>query len=123
MKSLGYPTEMPNYFSVGPAAPVDFTVSSTSRYRQEMIEVPAPQFVKPPPNDTNTSSFRDKKFDEHFYNASVQPLKPMGQPKAGDMNFFAQAMLTSYVFVVSPLVISSIAGAGYLGMKLYGNLR
>ncbi len=115
--------EMSNHVPVGPAAPIDFTVSSISRYRREMIEIPAPQFIKAPPSDTNASSSRDTKFEEQLYNASIQPLKPMGQPKEGDMNFFAQAMLTSYVFVVSPLVIGSIAGAGYLGMKLYGHMR
>ena len=87
-----------------------------------MLEVPAPQFVKAAQSDTNASCLGDKMF-EVLYQTSTRPLKPMGQPKEGDKNFFAQALLTSYVFVVSPIIFGSGVGVGYLGIKLYGRLR
>jgi hypothetical protein len=114
--------ESADSFSVGPSAPVEFPVFSVSRYRREMLEIPAPQVTKPSQSDTNASFLGDKMF-EVLYQTSIQPLKPMSQPKEGDKNFFAIALLTSYVFVVSPIIFSSIAGLGYFGIKLYGRWR
>lgn len=62
---------------------------------------------------------KNPKIGQDLYQAAVQPLKPMGQPKEGDMNFFAQGILAGFVFLVAPVVIGALASAGYAGTKLY----
>jgi hypothetical protein len=80
-----------------------------------MIEVPSPQFVHCSPGSTPVGELanRDSMAANGLLAASLQPLKPMGQPREGDMNFFVQGLKASFaLYIYLPL---TIAGGGILG--------
>lgn len=66
---------------------------------------------------------KDSKMGQTIYNRSLRPLKPTGQPKEGDGNFFEQGMLTGLILFVLPLVTGTLLGTSYLTLKLYRRWR
>jgi hypothetical protein len=93
-----------------------------ARYSREMLEIPSPQFVHSSSGASSASELCRalSKETDNFYQASLQPLKPMGQPREGDMNFFLQGYVASFAFYVAPVVLGTIAASAYGSYKLYG---
>lgn len=58
-----------------------------------------------------------------LYEASRSPLRPPNQPKAGDVNFFLQALLASGLFIVTPMAVFTYLGASKLGLTVLPWLR
>ena len=88
-----------------------------------MLEIPSPQYVHPSKGAFSASEL-DRAFSKeanNFYQASLQPLKPMGQPREGEMNFFLQGLVASFVCYVAPVVLGTIAVGAYGSFKLYGH--
>jgi len=52
--------------------------------------------------------------------ASLQPLKPMGQPREGDMNFFLQGLRASFaLYIYLPMTIAAVSIVGYAARSAY----
>ena len=51
--------------------------------------------------------------------ASLQPFKPMGQPKEGDMNFFVQAFRASFALYIFPVTVAAVGILGYAARSIY----
>lgn len=58
---------------------------------------------------------------QNWYKQSLQPLKPTGQPKEGDRNFFVQGLMIGFVFLVLPIVTGTIMGGVYVACKVYSH--
>lgn len=85
------------------------------------METPNPKFVTRVSGEFDLQELvqAESKLGQALYNQSLQPLKPTGQPKAGDKNFFAQGMLTGLILLALPLLAGTLAGTTYTIMKLY----
>ena len=88
-----------------------------------MIESPSGSFAEPVSGELKASQIGKLDLVERTYETALRPLKPTGQPKEGDKNFFAQSILVGMIVYLSPIAIGTLAGAGYLGVKLYNRLR
>ena len=110
---------------VGPAAPVGYSVSPVGRYRCEMMENPSPKFVSRVSGEVDLREVAQKgsEIGKLLHQQSLRPLKPTGQPREGDSNFFQQGMLVGLIFLVLPVVTGSLIGTSYLTMKLYRRWR
>lgn len=111
---------------VGPAAPLGYPVSPVARYRREMLEFPSPQFVHSTPGsiDVQALANSDSTAADRLLAASLRPLKPMGQPRAGDMNFFVQGLKASFaLYIYLPLTIAAGGILGYGARSAYRYLR
>ena len=86
-----------------------------------MLEIPSPQFVRPVTGEVKASEVlqADSNVEQKLYHDSLQPLKPTGQPKEGDRNFFVQGMWTGLVVCVAPVVIGTLFGTGFAAKKIY----
>ena len=88
------------------------------RYRREMMESPSPQFVR---DSQGALSVQELVEDgstaaSDLLTASLQALSPTGQPREGDMNFFAQGLRASFaLYVYLPMTVAAAAFVGYGG--------
>jgi hypothetical protein len=104
---------------------MDYTVSPIARYRRHMMETPSGKFVTRLSGELNLQELvrEGSKVGQTLYNDSLQTLKPTGQPKEGDKNFFAQGMLIGFIFLVLPLFTGVVFGTSYSVLKLYRRWR
>lgn len=102
--------------AVGPTAPEGYPLHPKLRYRREMMEIPSPQFFQDKEGSI-TSITSDWKTGDSTYEEAIQPLKSDGQPIAGEINFFLQGFLASFVVYVVPL-LTAIVGGGIYAVKL-----
>ncbi|KAL6791509.1 hypothetical protein GGI42DRAFT_346688 [Trichoderma sp. SZMC 28013] len=107
---------IPATLLVGPTAPEGYPVHPTLRYRRSMMEIRSPQFIQNRDNSV-TSITSDWKAESLTYKEAIQPLKPDGQPIAGEINFFLQGFLASFVVYVVPL-LTAVVGGGIYAVKL-----
>jgi hypothetical protein len=81
-----------------------------------MMEIPSTQFVD---HSTAVPSAEDMAGTDAMKTSmlltkSLKAMKPMGQPREGDMNFFAQGLRASFVlYIYLPVTVASVALAGY----------
>lgn len=80
------------------------------------MEIRSPQFIQNRDNSV-TSITSDWKAESLTYKEAIQPLKPDGQPIAGEINFFLQGFLASFVVYVVPL-LTAVVGGGIYAVKL-----
>ncbi|KEF62411.1 uncharacterized protein A1O9_00383 [Exophiala aquamarina CBS 119918] len=123
--NVSFVNHIPANLLVGPAAPIDYPVSPIARYRRHMMETPSPKFVTRLSGELDLQGLvrEGLKMSQTLYNDSLQPLKPTGQPKEGDKNFFAQGMLTGFILLVLPLFTGVVVGTSYIVLKLYRHWR
>ncbi|KAL5085981.1 hypothetical protein Trisim1_009746 [Trichoderma cf. simile WF8] len=107
---------IPATLLVGPTAPEGYPLHPKLRYRREMMEIPSPQFFQDKEGSI-TSITSDWKTGDSTYEEAIQPLKSDGQPIAGEINFFLQGFLASFVVYVVPL-LTAIVGGGIYAVKL-----
>lgn len=88
-----------------------------------MLMRPSPKFVTRLPGELALPDLLIDKSSasQDWYKQSLQPLKTTGQPKAGDRNFFAQGLVTGFVFLVLPVATGTIVGTVYIARKLYSH--
>lgn len=86
-----------------------------------MLETPSAQFYHHKARRTELQAITstDSTVSHKTYVASVKPLKNPDQPKPGEMNFFAQAMLATGIFIVLPAMAAVLPASLYLGYRLY----
>lgn len=90
----------------------------TLRYRREMLEVPSTQFVDSSPKIPSVEDLvgTGSTGVSTLLTTSLQALKPTGQPREGDMNFFAQGLRASFIlYIYLPMTVAIVAVAGYGG--------
>ncbi|RVX74926.1 hypothetical protein B0A52_01203 [Exophiala mesophila] len=123
--TVSFVNHIPANLLVGPAAPVGYSVSPVGRYRCEMMENPSPKFVSRVSGEVDLREVAQKgsEIGKLLHQQSLRPLKPTGQPREGDSNFFQQGMLVGLIFLVLPVVTGSLIGTSYLTMKLYRRWR
>ena len=85
------------------------------------MATPSPKYVTKVPGEFDLQELvqEGSKLGPTLYNQSLQPLKPTGQSKEGEKNFFAQGMLTGIIFLVLPLFTGTLVGTTYAIRKLY----
>ncbi|KAF3070007.1 hypothetical protein CFAM422_006583 [Trichoderma lentiforme] len=105
-----------NYIPATLLAPEGYPLHPTLRYRREMMEIPSPQFFQDEESSITSISSAWKAGDS-MYEKAIQPLKPDGQPIAGEINFFLQGFLASFVVYMVPL-LTAIVGGGIYAIKL-----
>ncbi|KAJ9615475.1 hypothetical protein H2200_001550 [Cladophialophora chaetospira] len=119
---VSFVNHIPAGLLVGPPAPSGYPVSPTARYRREMMETPSPQFVKRNPVIPSVEKLVESgtAIPAALLAASSRALRPTGQPREGDMNFFAQGLRASFVlYIYLPMTVAAAAIAGYGGRYAY----
>ena len=102
-----------NTETVRPAAPVGYPVNPDFPYSRVMFEFASPQFVRVGGLDLSLEDLRqdNSKDWQKRFSSALQPLKPTGQPKEGQVNFFAQALVVGTVVYALPVFIMAVAGS------------
>ena len=77
-----------------------------------MIESPSPQFIQPNGPEMSLENLRQEGLQpwEKQYVTALQPLKPTGQPKEGQGNFFKQGLIVGAVFYLLPAFAVATGG-------------
>ncbi len=91
-----------------------------------MIELPSPQFVHCLSGSTSfdVTADKDSVAEDDLLTASLKPLKSMGQPREGDMNFFVQGLRASFaLFIYMPMTLAAIAIGTYGARLAYKHWR
>lgn len=85
------------------------------------METPSPKFVTRLSGELSLLDLvKDgSTMGQNFYKQSLQPLKPTGQPKEGDRNFFTQGFVIGFTFLVLPVIAGTLIGTSYIARKLY----
>ena len=55
--------------------------------------------------------------------AALQPLKAMGQPNEGDVNFFVQGLRAGFAVYIVPLGIAAVGFVWYAARSAYRHAR
>ncbi|KAK8855267.1 Aldehyde/histidinol dehydrogenase [Apiospora arundinis] len=105
--------QIPVQLLVGPAAPIAHDADYLYRYNKAMFSVARPQYVEPLPAafvkaaDLLAGDSKKKITPSAIRTLAVQPLKPTGQPKNGQLGFFEAGFLTMAsitLFGILPIV-------------------
>ncbi|KPI36600.1 uncharacterized protein AB675_4433 [Cyphellophora attinorum] len=122
---VSFVNHIPANLLIGPVAPSGYPVSTESRYRREMFESPSPQFVNVAANELGVADAVEveTRTYKRWHEAARSPLKPTGQPREGDVNFFVQGLRAAIVVYVLPVALIGIFGAGFMGKKALSYLK
>ena len=86
-----------------------------------MMETPSPKFVTMLSGEFRLLDLINdgSTMGQNLYRKSLQPLKPTGQPKEADRNFFTQGFVIGFAFFVLPVVTGTLIGTSYIARKIY----
>ena len=103
---------------MGAGGPDGHVVKSFPRYRREMFETPSPQYIVKAARHGSDAAVAEK-----FLSAACQPLKPMGQAKPGQSDFFMVGFVLGAAVYILPAIAVGIGGFGWAVSKGYTRLR
>ncbi|KAI1617007.1 hypothetical protein EDD36DRAFT_415883 [Exophiala viscosa] len=118
---VSFVNHIPAKLSIGPAAPIGYAVTPSNRYHRDMFTSPSPQYAHQIGSEVSAGeafAAAPSQLVSKLYGASKTSLRPPDQPKAGDVNFFLQALLASGVFIVTPIAVFTYLGASKLGLSV-----
>ena len=86
-----------------------------------MIVLPSPQFVQLTSEAVGVTELMEERghVSSKRLESALLPLKPTGQAKEGEMNFFVLGLRVAMVFYVLPVAITTLGGLAFGARKVY----
>jgi hypothetical protein len=84
-----------------------------------MFEYPSPQITKNARSYLASAILNNPTQAAKLLSLAGKPLRPTGQPPAGAIGFFEQALILSAFMYVLPIIGVSLFGIGYAGVFGY----
>lgn len=110
---------VPHNMLVGPAIPINHSVTLGTRYTPSMFEVSRPQVLHRTSDAIMTKVLLDTRREPQFnpsFRGLFLPLPPIGQHPGYHIGFFEQGIITGGLLSVSS-IIAIVAATGYWAFK------